>query len=243
MKNLCLLLVALSLASCSNYYYAPNAHNVPLFKEKNEARLDIKGSTGDDFGAFEAQGAYSVAENLGVTANFISASGGSPSNTRRGRGVLGEVGIGYYNEVVPNLVFETYGGIGLGKITNHYSSGPNGAASVYNVIRPYVQPSIGYASDIFDAAFSTRVCLLSYASGRFENVNSFMPDDAYQVMYIDANRNCLMVEPAITLRVGWKYVKFQVQATYSANLSNSIPMRPFTLSGGIYMSLAPRFGF
>src|SRR5690606_8042261 len=121
-KHLYLLLLLVLFASCSNYYYAPNSHNVPLFKSKDEARVDIKGIMGDDFGGGEIQGAYSLADNIGVVVNGIYGTGGSILNGRRGSGYIGEVGVGYFNEVLPNLVAEIYGGAGVGSVKNRYSS-------------------------------------------------------------------------------------------------------------------------
>ena len=53
MKTACSKTIVLSFAitifntSCVHYYYAPNANNVPLFKEKNEGRIQLQYSGGN----------------------------------------------------------------------------------------------------------------------------------------------------------------------------------------------------
>jgi hypothetical protein len=243
MRIFYLLLLPIFLVSCSTYYYAPNSHNVPLFKEKNEVRADIKGTIGDDFNGFEAQAAYSITDNVAVMGNYIMGKGGTSSdlNGRWGRGHLVEGGAGYYKEIVKDLVFESYGGVGFGRVKNHHYEGGYAGSSTHNLFRVFLQPQIGYASNVFDAAFSTRFGLLRFNQSQNSNSAYYTPSVMSQLSYINANPNSIMAEPAITMRLGWKYVKLQLQATASYNLSNSIPMVPLTVSGGVHVSLAPRF--
>lgn len=243
MKYLYLLPLLILLGSCSNYYYIPNSHNVPLFKEKNEIKAAINGSTGDDFGGVEVQAAYSPADNIGVIGNFMHGGGGqSGFSGKGGEGTLGELGVGYFTSQ-SNFVFETYGGVGFGNVENRYHENDTYAGrSQFNLMRVFVQPNIGFSHDIVDIAFSTRFCYLTYNNLRVRDAGLMQPGTYNEVMRVAANPNNILVEPAILIRLGWRFVKFQFQTTYSANLSNSaLPMKQVLFSGGLHFSFAERF--
>jgi len=69
------LILALALLSgCAHYYYAPNAANIPMFKEKNT----FKGKAGyssDIYNGADIQMAYSVSKNIGIMVNTFFAGG------------------------------------------------------------------------------------------------------------------------------------------------------------------------
>jgi len=72
-------LVILTSTSCVHYYYAPSANNVPLFKEKNEMRIQAQYSdvgsdvnNGDAIGGFELQSAYAAGKHLGLQFKLFS---------------------------------------------------------------------------------------------------------------------------------------------------------------------------
>jgi hypothetical protein len=60
------------------------------------------------------QAAYSVAGNIGVMTNFMSAKGGyiSDDNEDWGKGNYLGAAIGYYKLIEKYCVFEIYGGVG-----------------------------------------------------------------------------------------------------------------------------------
>lgn len=243
MRYLYLLPLLILLGSCSNYYYIPNSHNVPLFKEKNEVKATINGCTGDDFGGLEIQAAYSPADNIGVIGNFIHGGGGeSGFSGKGGEGTLGEAGVGYFTRQ-SNFVFETYGGVGFGNAENRYhENGSYAGASRFSLMRVFVQPTVGFSHDIVDVAFSTRFCYLSYNNPRVRDAGLMTFDTYNEVMRVSASPNHILFEPAILIRLGWRFVKFQFQTTYSANLSNrTLPMQQFLFSGGLHFSFAERF--
>jgi hypothetical protein len=62
MKNIVGLIIiffpVISLCtSCTHLYYAPNANNVPLLKEKNEGRAQLQLSSGNYVEGFDLQSA------------------------------------------------------------------------------------------------------------------------------------------------------------------------------------------
>ncbi len=86
MKNTLLIallgFITLANTSCIHYYYAPASNNVPLFKEKNEVRIQaqyssvaVDASTIDAIGGFELQTAYAAGKHLGLQLNYFQGYG------------------------------------------------------------------------------------------------------------------------------------------------------------------------
>jgi len=117
------------LSSCSSIFYAPNMQNVPLLQKKNETRINIAGSSGLQFGAFEMQGSHSFSDHIGGMFNF--ASGGT--NDGYGfitHGTFAEAAAGYYHPMGKYFVAEAYGGLGFGGMKNEYGSIDNYSKAV-----------------------------------------------------------------------------------------------------------------
>jgi hypothetical protein len=251
MKYVLLLSLIFILSGCSHYYYSPNAHNVPLFKEKNEARLNIATSTGDEFRGTELQAAYSASNSIAVMANFINASGGQKDGTGNyGEGTLAEGGVGYFTPIAENFVFEVYGGAGFGKTSHRFEGGydpltgssyPATGTADMKLVRGFIQPNLGFATDYFDVAFSARMCLLHFSDFSAANTSNISTDEFSNLGYISAHPTTYVVEPAITLRGGWKYIKVQTQFVVVSRMNKNYPMNTFAINLGMYMSFAPHF--
>lgn len=212
--TLCLSAV---LCSCSHYYYVSNVQNVPLFKDKNEYRISGSIGEGEESSSVEIQTAVSVTENVAIMANFMRASGGNLESTNYGKGNYFEGALGYFKPVKNNGVFEIYGGVGGCKQHHKYGGYGNVQYSDISDIsfwKFFVQPSFDFTSNVFDIAFSTRFCRLNYY-----NVSVF--PDSHENMNTLANGSHFFLEPAITLRVGWKRIKGQIQYVYSGYLNNT----------------------
>lgn len=245
----------ISLSSCTHYYYMPNIQNVPLFKEKNEFRILGALSTGEYIEAVEVQSAYSITNKFAVMGNFMSASGSYSSSSNSGSGSHGEVGFGYYKSLNKCFVFETYGGLGISSQHHNYSiknyNGGSGApnynynntpsvvSSTYTsnlkYMKAFIQPSIGLSLNAFDFILSSRIGYLS-----FYDINN--PGRMQEVRDIEETRDMFLFEPGATIRLGWKFVKVQAQATVQLNnKENLINTEQLALSIGLYFSFADRF--
>lgn len=86
-----------------------------------------------------------------------------------------------------------------------------------NLLRFGIQPSLGYKSNHFEAAISSRFASLNYSNIEgdliFENVN--------QVNYLNDNKSNFIIEPALILRGGFEQIKLQLQLGYSLNVTES----------------------
>ncbi len=223
------------ISACSPKYYTPNTQNVPLLSSQGETNLTLSGNGNQ----VEFQGANAITDHLGIKANgglFIPAD---LDNGNGGSGKFLEAGIGYFKELSPGWVFETYGIAGLGSFENHL---PGSATTTLltmgdisaNIFRIGLQPNIGYKSKFFSAALSTRIANLSY--NNIEGDLIFDGED--QVNYLEENKSNILIEPALTIRGGLEKLKLQLQYGYSFNASNSNFSQDKT-----YLTLGLNFNF
>src|SRR3954468_1756113 len=241
----CMLIISTVIfCSCSHVYYSPNSSNVPLFKEKGETRINGYYSLGnaglDEIKGAEIQAAYAVGKNFGIMFNtaFMGASEGNVSQKDAGHGSLVEAGAGYFKPLPNNFVFETYSGLGLGGVTNEYST--RGSSKV-NFTKFFVQPSIGYSVKNFDIGFASKLSFVNMKIGNTNFMGQDDPYDTHDIEDIKANPNSLLWEPSFFLRVGFKTVKAQFQYTPSVNLTNKTLLQSgAVLSAGISISLSPK---
>jgi len=251
MKNLKILILfpAILICSCTHYYYVANVQNVPLFREKNEYHFSGSYGVGMYSNCFELQASYSLPYNIGLMANYMNAKGGDVSEKDYGKGNYFEGAIGYYKPFEGfEGVFEIYGGIGGGKQYHEYSTTHFDQWEVYreyngssdlSFSRIFLQPSFGVTFNAFDVALSTRLNRLT-----FTDINNYITgiSDADEVNYL-LEKSHYFIEPALTVRGGWKYVKFQFQALYSGHIGNTeyYFYEGMHYSAGLYFTIANRF--
>jgi hypothetical protein len=199
---LCILLV---IASCSPRYYAPNQPNVPLLRAKGEVRFSVLGSEGQDVNSLEFQGAYALTNKLGVMVNTDLANGNDASH-----GFIMDGGAGYYRPL-RRFTFESYGGLGIGKALNQYSSTES---SDLGFTKFFLQPNIGVSARFVEAAFATRLTGLHYY-----RIQTTLAGPTSDLDYIRSHASSFLAEPSFIFRAGPRYAKFQFQLTRSFNLT------------------------
>lgn len=226
-----ILIIIFLFSSCSHYYYAPNSQNVPLFHEKGKLRLSGVKGYGTYHKSIELQSALSVSDKIGIMANGFIAKGGDKYESNYGEGTYYEAGCGYFKPIGKKFVFETYGGMGLGNVKNYYE---DHGYSDLDFNKYFLQPSFGLTTKYFDVALSARFCGLYY-----NNIfNRSIQDERENIEYIIANRFSYLFERALTLRMGWKDLKIQIQYGYSTNMSYpKYPMDEFNFNLGLYLAL------
>lgn len=245
------LLVEMLVTSCMHYYYVANEQNVPLFKEKNELHMTGTFSLGDESESFEVQSAFSITDKLGIMANMMSTRGGIISNHNYGEGYYFDGGIGYFHPIGDKFVFEAYGGLGRSHQEHEYSTFRyDEATGVWGTFtegkselaftKLFIQPAFGFTSKYLDVAFSARLCRLSYDIINNDiTLNNEWHFDLNQL----SNKSHFFIEPALTVRGGWKYIKAQFQVSASTYLNNSGYSfgEEFHLSFGLYFTIANRY--
>jgi len=193
-QYLSIIIITAFYTSCTPLYY-PNKLNVPLMTNKGEGQ----GNIAYGFNGLDLQGAYAVTENIAIMGNFSYMEKSDHSHR------FGELGAGYYTKLSEVGRFEVFGGYGYGTAETYYDN-LNYAKGLYH--RIFLQPTIGFTSKIVDGGLSLRPVFVSFPkiSG-----TTFTSD----------NLNLLFIEPAFTLKIGYKNVKSVIQIGYAVLLGAS----------------------
>jgi len=219
------------LQSCASVYL-PAAQNVPVFREKGEVKLSA--------GVYDYQVAYAVGRHTAVMVNaqnsdrLVREIMARPGSNNRVVSKMVEVGGGFFTDDKSTWTFETYGGLGVFKTalrsdfqdTRPVYPGETALRdSSYTThlntrgARFFLQPNLGFASKAIDIAFSTRITGLTFGSVTSVNFSAFTLK--YSSIGNLGDRLHLFAEPAITMRVGYKWIKMQIQTGISLQFTSA----------------------
>jgi hypothetical protein len=222
------LAIILIISGCAPVYI-PNTTNAPLFSNRGELLVAGFGGTN----GYDAQFAYAITDHVAMIANgsFQSKSDSSALD-RYHKHLFGELGAGYYTKLGDRARFECFGGYGLGQAETGYdytffTHNSGVVKGMYE--RYFIQTDFGISST-FDVVTSGISLKGSY-------VNFFKFSSGLEEIH--ESRSNMYFEPAVFIRVGWKYIKFQFQFGGSI-LTNENPAfnhQPFMLSGGLVFNI------
>lgn len=231
MKNLLMSILLLSITGCTHYYYAPNAANIPLFKEKNTFKGKAGFGGGNNYSGGDIQLAYSPGKKIGIMVNSFFAGKteqvgdiitGPGTHKESGKGSYIEAGVGYYKAFGGKQVwiFETYAGAGIGGQNHVYNFQET---SKLHIFKYFIQPSIGYISqrgtlEIALGSRFSRVNLKIIQSNISEANNQSSKAD---LDYISIHPSSFLWEPSIIVAAGWPNIKFYLEFTTSQILTTS----------------------
>jgi len=213
-RNLFFLLfvsVILILNSCAPAY-VPNVINAPLLTNKGEIQVALHAGTS----GFDPQAAYAITNHFGIMANASFMDQTSDSTDSYHKHGFIEFGAGYFTNFARRFKFEVFGGAGFGKIAAYYENEDWDSFSQADVTRYFLQPSLGITSKVIDFGVSTRLALVNMKQA-------------------ESSITELMIEPALTLKVGWDHLKAVAQVGISAPVSSAITFnyQPFMISLGL----------
>jgi hypothetical protein len=242
--NICrcsLIFAFFALSSCSHIYYFPTAHNVPLLKERNDAKFTAGASFKPvDISVCEFQVAWAATNHVALAGSYTSASGTSSNSASEGNGHYADAAIGYFSAINEELIFEVFGGFGHSNQHHQYGTSRKIAESSDRQIidfgtsdlsfsNYYIQPAIGVSRNAFDIVFSLRFSNL-YFNGINNNlltdtINKYTYNSPlfFPLEEIASQRRYYLLEPGFTLRAGWQYAKLQLQWVHSVHLNTSRP--------------------
>lgn len=218
----------LIVASCSRTYYAPNIQNVPLMENKGDATIAFSGGS---LGKKDFQASYAVNNSIGVLLNHMrvadSYSKIEPGNMlfprsheyNLGNGYMTELGIGYYKDIGSNFKVELLGILGRGFMKNKFSGSSlqrNGSLSS-SLTKYAFQANLGYHRKYFEIAFTVKPTFVKYSGIE----GDLIFDEIDQFTFLNQNDNLFMVESALTIRLGFKSFKLQLQGGHSSLDSKS----------------------
>jgi hypothetical protein len=228
-----LAIIIITNSSCTHYYYAPSANNVPLFKEKNEARIQAQLSSGNNYSGFDIQSAYAINNHAAVQLNIFHASE-DDDEYGSGNGTYAEVAGGYYKPSHnKHWIFETYAGIGFGGVKNIYANSSFGFSqqAKTSVTKFFLQPSFGFTSNHFAMALSSKFSNVKLGVNNSSLTKEY---DEYEYEQLNAvkGKSYFFWEPGIMIRGGFKSVQLLLQYTQSVG-NNSLPADDANVSLGI----------
>lgn len=241
-----LSLLGLLLSSCQSTYYTPGVQRAPALQEEGEITVAASGSVYSRSVSTDFHAAYSPIKNVGIMVNGNLFSPQETRNTfdntveRIGmKGQYLEIAPGYYQPVADNVSFELYGG--YGRLFNGKTPALNNNSLVtsfeYNKV--FIQPAFCYRGEVFEVAPSLRLSRIN-----FQQVSTPVsdPDNGNIRSFVQDGDNFTMVEPSITIGVGYRYVKFQVSigTAYSFRYDD-FGYDPIALSAGLLFNLRPSY--
>ncbi len=217
-RILLFLSVLFVLSSCAPVYL-PNTVNMALPGEKG----DVKVSAYTGFSGYDLQASVAPTEHIVVTLNGSYVDWSSDSTrSKRQHGFI-EAGAGIYTKMGTKGRVSLVGGYGFGKINAIYDNNLFNDDLKVNNSRIFLQPTIGVESDVFEAAFASR----------FAHVLIFQGKNSESQFFI---------EPAIALKLGFKYLKFVTQIGVSIPVGNlNIHYQPFIGSIGMEANIGELF--
>jgi hypothetical protein len=232
-----LLLASICIASC-NVAYRPSMVNTPLFTEKGEVAF------GASFN--NVQAAYALTNHVGIMANgYLQQSNVEINETGEGgTGYLGEAGIGYFTLLDnQHLVFETYAGAGYGGLNLYTNFRENNVMQKRefdaNGTKIFIQPGIGYKLPYFEVSGAIRYTNINYNNIQLTNyTDARMREDNLQNL---GNTSFTFLEPTVTIRAGFRNVKFQVQYINSVKLTSAdINYTSEVINFGVFIKVPTR---
>ncbi len=228
------------LVGCKQGYYAPVAQNVPLFKEKNEAKISFNYSKSKEASFLSVMSAFAFTDKHAIQGNifygrqtrFDSPETGPSSNM-----LEGSMAFGWFKALDTESRVEIFIGNNLG--FRELSSHGNWENLSYTYNKLFVQPSVGMGSKFFDIAATTSIGYMNLFGMKFKDRSgTSLPFENYvDAAKIHNNKNSLFLEPGLTLRIGSEKLKFQIQGVYSFNLLHKdLPFDRYSISFGFLIS-------
>ena len=200
-----------------NYYYAPAAPTVPMLVKKNDFSLAMNGSLGENSHGNSVHAAFMPLKNLGLMASYSwLKNGDAPDDV--GKVTNYELGAGYVWRFSPYWHFETYGGIGSGKVDNSHYTG-------YSKIKTngfFLQPTISVSdkTQLFQFGFVSKFSLAKFDLRDTTFNNDREPVVTQQMQLLHDNPSQFFWEPGFVLRAGWEIFQFHLGYSFSTDLTN-----------------------
>jgi hypothetical protein len=196
--------------------YVPNVINTPMLSEKYEATLALhEGVAGTD-----PQIAFGITEHIGIMLNGSYRNDLGDTSGNYHKHLFIETGAGYFTGFGSAGHFEVYSGGGFGRIRARYDNPAFISTSDVICFRGFIQPTIGTVTDLMEFSFSPRLVFLNLQQDQEHALGVF-------------------IEPAVTAKLGYKYIKGVMQLGLSLPLHESVAFfnQPLMLSFGIQFRL------
>ena len=187
------------------------------------------------------QAAYSITDNIGIILNgfyrYASIESSSiwvPTDSTYRSTILNvDLGLGYFNKIKNNMLFEVYAGAGYGKCDHFHEIYGGGFYYDYhfssNQLKFFIQPGIGFSKGTKEFAFSAKLVNINFLD---VNLYDYYPEYEYikEAEYIVNNSAYYLIEPALTFRSGGEITKFSLQIISSTKFyGEQLDYSPLTI--------------
>lgn len=204
-----------------NTVYVPNTLHEPMLKNKGDINLNISPRV-------DIQAAYAISDEIGVMANVFSGSattvitsnGTVRADTTLNKGYLFEAGVGYTNKFNEYFAADMFVGGGVGNVSfenNNELPSSNKKFSA-DASKIFFQPGAFFSSDFFDVAANLRLSIINFKNPVYTNYTD-LDKITDKVDSIDQG-SFFFMEPAATVKAGYKFIKAFVQVGKSYNISD-----------------------
>lgn len=223
---LCLFLLVYACAPA----YRPTVLHTPLYTEHG----DYSGSAHTGVNSFDGHVGGAITDNIGfmVSGSYTDRELG-PDSYRLNNHL--EFSPGAFYSPDENFVLEAYGGYGFGWIESQGSFTLGNSTSIRTVSGNYsklfIQPGIGVTSEVVDAGLHLR-----FSSVYFPDLRTSQGNE----LFFRGRNN--FIEPVLTFRLGYQYIKFNIQAGLSLPTNElAYEYNPFILSIGAVIDIRKRY--
>lgn len=225
-----ILYMLLSLTSCSSYYYSPTSQNVLDFKKEG----DIVGGVGFNTFNSNAHLGYAFTDNIGFESS-VCIYNMDATEFQDYDAILWDNELVLYKPLKHNFITAVNFGNGYGEFAkynrDYFMQTTKNNDFKLTLNRNFIQPSFGYSTNYFDFAISARVTSLVYDL-EMNNAMSKADRDEILAKYELGDvgeKPFYFVEPAVTIGVGYKWIKFRLQHCIAYQLdAGSIQYESYT---------------
>jgi hypothetical protein len=256
-KNKVIVLWFFLAYSCTVYQHVPTPINVPVFEKKDQLQVNI----GGDFKKGYLQMNYSISNAMYLYAesfyyksknsgwlDIISQKEGGQVDSYNSKNIQFKAGLGFYQNN-DNLFFNFLVGSGLGNLDYEHGLdyGMNNINYKYMLqarnLELFIQPALGFKMDsYFDISFAIRIKQETYYhvwQKHEGDTNHY--GESYDYLFSRPFNNFQFVEPGLTVRIGFKTVKLQLQGYRSFCLQRD-PLKYKNTSANILIGITYSFG-
>lgn len=206
---------AIFLCSCTPHFYQPKPLEPVLLTKEDQLKINFI----YDINLPAVSIAYSPRQSLGIQIGLGVNDNKAVSSNNAGSTIIyldehyfnPYAAVGYYKSISKKILFEIYTGAGMYNYKNNAVS----YLKKMQHVNLFLQPSIAFVHKNIDAAFTLRIDNLNQSKTVIKD-SVLSPDDQEKYKFLNY-KSYFFIQPGITIRAGFKYVKFQFQ------ISKSIP--------------------
>ncbi len=230
------VVIGLFLSSCSLKIYSPNQQFVPALKQTGDVELQGGLGVTEELQFTEVSFAMAVHQDWALIAKGSYAQDKRETNSSRtGYGYLGETALARSWWIASNVMVQLQASAGFGR--QYHLSDLSGSTS-FKWNRYFLQTAFKYYGQLLEITMSSRFGQLQFGRELYA-LDYPKPEGMPTLREQLPNRQLWLFEPALTLGLGYKNIKFYTQACY-AIYSRRFPAEDVYFGLGLTVRLPSR---